>query len=81
MLPLMGKVEEFTGQAALIRYVADKVFAERGATCGYKIGTMIEMPRAALKSHQIAAEADFFSFGSNDLTQPTFGYSRYRQKR
>jgi len=76
MVPLVGKVEEFTNQAALIRSVADRVFAERGATCDYKIGTMIEIPRAALTSHKIAAEADFFSFGSNDLTQMTFGYSR-----
>eukprot|EP00581_Thalassiosira_minuscula_P017155 CAMPEP_0183722450 /NCGR_PEP_ID=MMETSP0737-20130205/14392_1 /TAXON_ID=385413 /ORGANISM="Thalassiosira miniscula, Strain CCMP1093" /LENGTH=960 /DNA_ID=CAMNT_0025952609 /DNA_START=96 /DNA_END=2978 /DNA_ORIENTATION=+ len=76
MVPLVGKVEEFRAQAALIRSVAAKVFEERGKKCDFKIGTMIEIPRAALTSHQIAQEADFFSFGSNDLTQMTFGYSR-----
>ena len=76
MVPLIGKVEEFRNQAALIRSVAAKVFSERGASCDFKIGTMIEIPRAALTAHEIAEEADFFSFGSNDLTQMTFGYSR-----
>merc|ERR1719296_38062 len=76
MVPLVGKVEEFRVQAALIRSIAAKVFEERGQTCDFKVGTMIEIPRAALTSHQIAEEADFFSFGSNDLTQMTFGYSR-----
>lgn len=76
MVPLVGKVEEFRTQAALIRSVAAKVFEERGKTCEFKVGTMIEIPRAALTSHKIAEEADFFSFGSNDLTQMTFGYSR-----
>ena len=76
MVPLVGKVEEFRNQAALIRSVAAKVFSERGASCDFKIGTMIEIPRAALTAHEIAEEADFFSFGSNDLTQMTFGYSR-----
>merc|ERR1712216_553703 len=63
-------------QRALIKSVADKVFEERGKSCKYKIGTMIEIPRAALTAHEIAEEAEFFSFGSNDLTQMTFGYSR-----
>jgi pyruvate,orthophosphate dikinase len=76
MIPLVGKVEEFRHQAALVRQVAAQVFEERGKTCDYKIGTMIEIPRAALVAHEIAQEADFFSFGSNDLTQMTFGYSR-----
>ena len=76
MVPLVGKVEEFRNQASLIRRVASEVFAERGKTCDYKVGTMIEVPRAALTADEIAAEADFFSFGSNDLTQMTFAYSR-----
>lgn len=76
MVPLVGKVEEFRNQAALIRKVAAAVFEERGVSCAYKIGTMIEIPRAALTAHEIAEEAEFFSFGSNDLTQMTFGYSR-----
>merc|ERR1712194_489959 len=76
MIPLVGKVEEFRHQAALIRSVASKVFEERGKSCDFKVGTMIEIPRAALTSYKIAQEADFFSFGSNDLTQMTFGYSR-----
>jgi len=76
MVPLIGKVEEFRSQASLIRLVAADVFEERGKKCEFRIGTMIEIPRAALTSHKIAEEADFFSFGSNDLTQMTFGYSR-----
>lgn len=76
MVPLVGKVEEFRDQAALIRATAAKVFEERGKTCDFKVGTMIEIPRAALTAHEIAKEAEFFSFGSNDLTQMTFGYSR-----
>jgi pyruvate,orthophosphate dikinase len=76
MIPLVGKIEEFRHQAALVRQVAAQVFEERGKTCDYKIGTMIEIPRAALVAHELAQEADFFSFGSNDLTQMTFGYSR-----
>jgi len=76
MVPLVGKVEEFRNQAALIRSVAATVFGEHGTTCDFKVGTMIEIPRAALTAHEIAKEADFFSFGSNDLTQMTFGYSR-----
>jgi len=76
MVPLVGKVEEFRHQKALIQSVAETVFAEQGKSCDYKIGTMIEIPRAALTAHEIAEEADFFSFGSNDLTQMTFGYSR-----
>jgi pyruvate,orthophosphate dikinase len=77
MVPLVGKVEEFRNQKALIQSVANAVFEERGKSCAYKIGTMIEIPRAALTAHEIAQEAEFFSYGSNDLTQLTFGYSRY----
>jgi len=76
MVPLVGKVEEFRDQATLIKSVAEKVFKEYGERCDFKVGTMIEIPRAALTAHKIAEEADFFSFGSNDLTQMTFGYSR-----
>jgi pyruvate,orthophosphate dikinase len=76
MVPLVGKVQEFRNQANLIRKTAADVFKERGKSCEFKIGTMIEIPRAALTAHEIAEEAEFFSFGSNDLTQMTFGYSR-----
>ena len=76
MVPLIGTVKEFKLQAEIIRTTADKVFAERGAKIDYLIGTMIEIPRAALTADLIAPEADFFSFGTNDLTQMTFGYSR-----
>lgn len=76
MVPLVGKIEEFRNQKALIQSVASKVFEEKGKSCNYKIGTMIEIPRAALTAHELAEEAEFFSFGSNDLTQMTFGYSR-----
>ena len=76
MIPFVGKVEEFINQADLVRTVADRVFKEKNKMCTYLVGTMIEIPRAALVADQIAKEADFFSFGSNDLTQMTFGYSR-----
>merc|ERR1712238_268481 len=76
MVPLVGKVEEFRHQKALIQKVAAKVFEENGKSCDFQVGTMIEIPRAALTAHKIAQEAAFFSFGSNDLTQMTFGYSR-----
>lgn len=76
MVPLVGKVEEFRDQAELIRSVAKRTFEERGNRCDLRVGTMIEIPRAALVAHEIAREAEFFSFGSNDLTQMTFGYSR-----
>ena len=76
MVPLIGTIEEFTNQKAIIMETAEKVFAEKGASVDYLIGTMIEIPRAALTADEIAAEADFFSFGTNDLTQMAFGYSR-----
>ncbi|MBQ9465926.1 MAG: pyruvate, phosphate dikinase [Muribaculaceae bacterium] len=76
MVPLVGVLKEIELQAEIINRTAQKVFAERGKTVAYKIGTMIEVPRAALVADQIAKVADFFSFGTNDLTQMTFGYSR-----
>ena len=76
MVPLVGVVEELRMQAEVIHRVAAQVFEERGDTVAYKVGTMIEVPRAAVTADQIAEVADFFSFGTNDLTQMTFGYSR-----
>jgi pyruvate,orthophosphate dikinase len=76
MVPLIGTVEEFRNQRDVIRATAEKVFAEKGRDVEYLIGTMIEIPRAALTANEIAEEAEFFSFGTNDLTQMTFGYSR-----
>ena len=76
MVPLIGTVEEFANQKAIISATAEKVFEEKGARVEYLIGTMIEIPRAALTADQVAKEAEFFSFGTNDLTQMTFGYSR-----
>ena len=76
MVPLIGTLEEFANQKAVIRQTAENVFAEKGTRVEYLIGTMIEVPRAALTANEISPEADFFSFGTNDLTQMTFGYSR-----
>jgi pyruvate,orthophosphate dikinase len=76
MVPLIGTVEEFVNQKKVIQATAEKVFAEKGTSVDYLIGTMIEIPRAALTADDIAQEAEFFSFGTNDLTQMTFGYSR-----
>ncbi|MCV0384796.1 MAG: pyruvate, phosphate dikinase [Erythrobacter sp.] len=76
MVPLVGTPQELGHQASLIRKVAEKVFSTMGASISYKIGTMIEIPRAALVADEIAEQAEFFSFGTNDLTQMTFGYSR-----
>ncbi|MBC8006047.1 MAG: pyruvate, phosphate dikinase, partial [Verrucomicrobia bacterium] len=76
MVPLVGTVAELKNQADIIRSTAEKVFAEKGDRIDYLLGTMIEIPRAALTADHIAAEADFFSFGTNDLTQMTLGYSR-----
>ncbi len=76
MVPLIGTAEEFEDQKAVIKTTADKVLAETGKKVDYLIGTMIEVPRAALTADQIAPLADFFSFGTNDLTQMTFGFSR-----
>lgn len=76
MVPLVGTSNELKNQETLIRRVADEIFEAAGTTVEYKVGTMIEVPRAALMSGQIAETAEFFSFGTNDLTQMTFGYSR-----
>jgi pyruvate,orthophosphate dikinase len=76
MIPLIGSIEEMRNQATIVRRVADEVFKEKGAKVDYMVGTMIELPRAALTADQIAEEAEFFSFGTNDLTQTTFGISR-----
>lgn len=76
MVPLVGTPQELGHQVSLIRSVAKKVFSEMGTSLNYKVGTMIEIPRAALVADEIAKEAEFFSFGTNDLTQMTFGYSR-----
>ena len=76
MVPLVGTVREFNAQAAVIRSTAAQVFAERGATLHYMLGTMIETPRAALIADSIGKQAEFFSFGTNDLTQMTLGFSR-----
>ncbi len=76
MIPLVGSLKEIQHQANVINMTAAKVFEEKGQTVSYKVGTMIEVPRAALVADQIAEVADFFSFGTNDLTQMTFGFSR-----
>ncbi len=76
MVPLIGTVAEFTNQKALINATADSVFKETNEKVDYLVGTMIEVPRAALVAGEIAKEAQFFSFGTNDLTQMSFGYSR-----
>lgn len=76
MVPLVGTVAELKNQADVINETAQKVFAERGDKVDYLVGTMIEVPRAALTAEGIAKVADFFSFGTNDLTQMTMGYSR-----
>lgn len=76
MVPLVGTVREFVNQRAIIEKTAEQVFGEYKERIDFKIGTMIEVPRAALVANQIAKEAEFFSFGTNDLTQMTLGYSR-----
>ena len=76
MVPLVGILYELKAQRAIIDATAKKLFAEMGDSIEYKVGTMIEVPRAALTANRIATEAEFFSFGTNDLTQMTFGYSR-----
>ncbi len=76
MVPLTGILYEFREQEKVIRAEADKLFEEVGDRVDFKIGTMIEIPRAALTADRIASSAEFFSFGTNDLTQMTFGYSR-----
>ncbi len=76
MVPLIGTVKELKLQAEIIHSTAQKVFEEKGASVDYMVGTMIEIPRAAVTADQVAGVAEFFSFGTNDLTQMTFGYSR-----
>ena len=76
MVPLIGTLYELKQQKEIIQYTAKEVFAEYGIEVEFEIGTMIEIPRAALTANRIAEEAQYFSFGTNDLTQMTFGYSR-----
>ena len=76
MVPLVGTLKEFTLQEQIIREVAEKVFSERNNRLDFLVGTMIEIPRAALTADKIANHAEFFSFGTNDLTQMVFGFSR-----
>jgi len=76
MVPLVGTLKEYVAQEVIIRATANQVFEERNDTIEYLVGTMIEIPRAALTADLIAQRADFFSFGTNDLTQMAFGYSR-----
>ena len=76
MIPLIGTVAEFENQEAIIRETAHKIFEERNDKIDFLVGTMIEIPRACLIADKIANKAEFFSFGTNDLTQMTFGYSR-----
>jgi pyruvate, orthophosphate dikinase len=76
MIPLISTVKEMTNQGAIVRRVAEEVFKEKGRHVHYLVGTMIELPRACLVADEIAKEAEFFSFGTNDLTQTTFGFSR-----
>jgi pyruvate,orthophosphate dikinase len=76
MIPLVGHVRELADQAKIVRETAKKVFEAEGITVDFLVGTMIELPRAAVTADEIAREAEFFSFGTNDLTQTTFGLSR-----
>jgi pyruvate, orthophosphate dikinase len=76
MIPGVGTKEEMQVTRDAAKRVADKVLAERGVTLAYRIGTMIELPRACVVADELAGYAEFFSFGTNDLTQTTYGYSR-----
>ena len=76
MIPLVGELKELKYVKDIVTKTADKVIAEAGVKLDYHVGTMIEIPRAALTADEIAKEAEFFSFGTNDLTQMTFGFSR-----
>jgi pyruvate,orthophosphate dikinase len=76
MIPLVGIDKELAAQKKIVKKVADEVIAKEGVELDYKIGTMIEVPRGALTADAVAKEAEFFSFGTNDLTQMTFGFSR-----
>ncbi|MEG0901618.1 MAG: putative PEP-binding protein, partial [Clostridia bacterium] len=76
MIPLVCEIKELAFVKKVVVDTIEKVFAEQGMTLEYHIGTMIEIPRAAVTADEIAKEAEFFSFGTNDLTQMTFGFSR-----
>jgi pyruvate,orthophosphate dikinase len=76
MIPLVGHVKELRDQKVVVNRVAEQVMKEQGVTVKYLVGTMIEVPRGAMTADEIATEAQFFSFGTNDLTQMTFGFSR-----
>ena len=76
MIPLTATLKEMANQGTIVRHVAEEVFKEKETKVNYLVGTMIELPRAALVADEIAKEAEFFSFGTNDLTQTTFGFSR-----
>jgi pyruvate,orthophosphate dikinase len=76
MIPLVGDVRELRDQKAIVTRIADAVMAEQGVKVKYLVGTMIEVPRGAVTAGEIAREAQFFSFGTNDLTQLTYGFSR-----
>ena len=76
MIPLVGEKKELKYVKSVVIATAEEVMKEKGAYINYHVGTMIEIPRAALTADQIAEEAEFFSFGTNDLTQMTFGFSR-----
>jgi pyruvate,orthophosphate dikinase len=76
MVPLTVTIKEMVNQSAIIRGVADQVFKEKGSSVHYHVGTMIELPRACIVADEIAKDAEFFSFGTNDLTQTTYGFSR-----
>lgn len=76
MLPLIGDLKELKYVKKLVTDTADRILAEEGVDMDYHVGTMVEVPRAALKAGELAEEAEFFSFGTNDLTQLTFGFSR-----
>ena len=76
MIPLVGEIKELKFVKDIVTSTADKLIADAGVTMKYEVGTMIEIPRAAITADEIAKEAEFFSFGTNDLTQMTFGFSR-----
>lgn len=76
MIPLVGDVKELAYVKSVVTATADKVIADAGVELSYKVGTMIEIPRAALTADKVAEQAEFFSFGTNDLTQMTYGFSR-----
>ncbi|HUX61862.1 MAG TPA: putative PEP-binding protein, partial [Ignavibacteriaceae bacterium] len=76
MIPLVSDLNEFKLQESIVRRVAEEVMKEKGKKISYMVGTMIELPRAAITADKIAQRAEFFSFGTNDLTQTTFGLSR-----